>query len=92
MKKKNIQRVSDLIILALIIFLFRPAYTPSINGSESISKLVSIRVGGQNQTLLIRGKDKEKPIILFLHGGPGLANVTVQFLLKENNMDGVEKV
>ena len=31
MKKKNIQRVSALIILALIIFLFRPAYTPSIN-------------------------------------------------------------
>jgi hypothetical protein len=48
MKKKNIQRVSALIILALIIFLFRPAYTPSITGSESISKLVSIRVGGQN--------------------------------------------
>lgn len=48
MKKKNIQRVSALIILALIIFLFRTAYTPSINGSESISKLVSIRVGGQN--------------------------------------------
>ncbi|NRT86340.1 hypothetical protein [Clostridium beijerinckii] len=48
MKKKNIQKVSALIILALIIFSFRPAYTPSINGSESISKLVSIRVGGQN--------------------------------------------
>lgn len=75
MKKKNIQRVSALIILALIIFLFRPAYTPSITGSESISKLVSIRVGGQNQTLLIRGKDKDKPIILFLHGGPGLAQI-----------------
>lgn len=75
MKKKNIQRVSALIILALIIFLFRPAYTPSINGSKSISKLVSIRVGGQNQTLLIRGKDKGKPIILFLHGGPGLAQI-----------------
>lgn len=74
-EKENIQRVSALIILALIIFLFRPAYTPSITGSESISKLVSIRVGGQNQTLLIRGKDKGKPIILFLHGGPGLAQI-----------------
>lgn len=75
MKKKNIQRISALILLAITIFLFRPAYTPSISGSESINKLVNIKVGGQNQTLLIRGKNKDNPIILFLHGGPGLAQI-----------------
>lgn len=36
-----------------------------------ISELVELNVNGTNQYLLIEGKDKQKPILLFLHGGPG---------------------
>ncbi|MBW6411188.1 alpha/beta fold hydrolase [Clostridium weizhouense] len=75
MKKKIIKRIILIIILSIIALLFRPTYTPSIDGDKSISKLVNIKVCGQNQTLLIRGKNKENPIILFLHGGPGLAQI-----------------
>lgn len=53
MKKKTIKRVSAIIILSFITFLVRPAYTPSINGNNSVSELVQIKVGGQSQTLSI---------------------------------------
>lgn len=75
MKKKRIRRASVIVILFFITFLIRPTYTPSINGNKSISELVNIKVGGRSQTLLIRGTNKDNPIILFLHGGPGLAQI-----------------
>jgi len=75
MKKKIIKIVSSIIIISLIIFLVRPAYTPNIKCNNSVSKLVQIKVGGQSQTLSIRGTNKDNPIVLFLHGGPGLAQI-----------------
>jgi pimeloyl-ACP methyl ester carboxylesterase len=75
MKKKTVKKVSSIIVIALIIFLVRPAYTPSIKGNNSVSELVQINVGGQFQTLSIRGTNKDNPIVLFLHGGPGLPQI-----------------
>ena len=39
---------------------------------NGVEKLVSVQIGGSTQWLSIRGKDKRNPILLFLHGGPGL--------------------
>ena len=39
------------------------------NGIESLEKVM---IGGVEQSLLIRGYDASKPIVLFVHGGPGL--------------------
>lgn len=75
MKKKTVKIISSIIIISLIIFIFRPAYTPSIKGNNSVSELVQIKIGGQIQTLSIRGTNKDNPIVLFLHGGPGLAQI-----------------
>lgn len=38
---------------------------------KSISEIEKIRLGGIEQYIIIRGYDQSKPIMLFLHGGPG---------------------
>ena len=45
---------------------------------NSISTLEKLILGGVEQWITIRGKDKELPILLFLHGGPGTPQVGVQ--------------
>jgi pimeloyl-ACP methyl ester carboxylesterase len=68
--------VVTLCILALI-----PGYTSSIKDNKgnplqgSIASLEKINLGGQEQWILIRGMDIKKPVILFLHGGPGTADM-----------------
>ncbi|WP_053365144.1 alpha/beta hydrolase [Bacillus sp. FJAT-27245] len=39
--------------------------------NNGISEMVELEVNGTKQYLLIEGKDVHKPVILFLHGGPG---------------------
>ncbi|OIK10348.1 hypothetical protein BIV60_21615 [Bacillus sp. MUM 116] len=50
--------------------------TKEINSEfESISSLEEISIGGFKQTILIRGENIKNPLMLFLHGGPGTAQI-----------------
>ena len=67
------------LLLALYaMFMAARGTTPSIRDSEgrqvqgSIASLEEIVLGGARQWILLRGHDVEKPLMLFLHGGPGM--------------------
>jgi pimeloyl-ACP methyl ester carboxylesterase len=86
MNKKRLFLAGSLIVLVLavawfaFVFLKEPpaAYTPPITnaaGDEipgSIAAIETVSLGGFEQTITIRGADTTKPVLLFLHGGPGM--------------------
>lgn len=42
-----------------------------IETENGIESLESVRIGGVDQTIYLRGQDRSRPILLFVHGGPG---------------------
>lgn len=52
--------------LLLLIFLSNQAF-----GQASIDTAEIFSIGGIRQFVRIKGKDISKPLLLFLHGGPG---------------------
>jgi pimeloyl-ACP methyl ester carboxylesterase len=69
------------IVLLVVVFLaYRyivPRHTPAIKGENSITELFAIPINGVKQWLLIRGADRTKPVLLFVHGGPGSAQIGI---------------
>jgi pimeloyl-ACP methyl ester carboxylesterase len=43
----------------------------------SVAALEKVKIGGVDQWLLFRGEDTTRPIMLFLHGGPGSAEIAL---------------
>lgn len=72
--KKPIKFIGVIIIL-LIILLVRPTWTQPIKGNNSISTLEQVKLNGSSNDIMIRGKDKDNPVILFVHGGPGTSEI-----------------
>jgi len=43
----------------------------------SISEKIHVSINGVEQGMFIKGKDKTKPILLFLYGGPGMPKYAI---------------
>ncbi len=72
--------VAAVVLVAVFVFGQRSAaaFTPSITDAEgneipgSIAVIETVTLGGVEQTVTIRGVDTAKPVLLILHGGPGM--------------------
>ncbi|MGA2632920.1 MAG: alpha/beta hydrolase [Terracidiphilus sp.] len=45
----------------------------AIHSPQGIDSLESVRIGGIDQWIEVRGQNVNNPILLFIHGGPGIA-------------------
>lgn len=43
----------------------------------SISEKIHVNINGVEQGMFIKGKDKTKPVLLFVHGGPGMPEYAI---------------
>ncbi|UJF32188.1 alpha/beta fold hydrolase [Paenibacillus hexagrammi] len=74
--RKRIRKIVLVAILLLIAMkMFGPTWTPPIRGANSISTLKQIEINGTGHEVMIRGKDRHNPIIIFVHGGPGCSEI-----------------
>ena len=78
LKKTGIFFATVMVINTALVFITQlTAYTPSIQDKDgktpenSIVELLHVPLNGRKEWISIRGWDKDKPILLFLAGGPG---------------------
>jgi len=55
--------------------------------ADSVSEKSFITIGGVKQGMFIRGKNIQNPLLLFLHGGPGMP----EYFLAEKYLAGLEE-
>lgn len=53
-----------------MIGLFHPTWTPKISSDGSISELRKVEINNTSLEIMIRGKNRDNPVVLFVHGGP----------------------
>jgi pimeloyl-ACP methyl ester carboxylesterase len=51
------------------------SFTPLIRGFDAVSSLETGELGGIEQWITIRGENRAGPVLLWLHGGPGLTEI-----------------
>lgn len=49
----------------------------AINTPNGIEESYAARIGGIDQWISVRGKDRDNPVILLVHGGPGSAELAI---------------
>ena len=72
-----------LLLLIILVSLSKEGSTPAIRdaNNNSIAILESVVLNDLEQWILIRGNDKDNPVLLWLHGGPGSAQMPISHAL-----------
>jgi pimeloyl-ACP methyl ester carboxylesterase len=53
--------------------------------SGSISEKIHVSINGVEQGMFIRSRNKENPVLLFIHGGPGMP----EYFLAQSNLSAL---
>ena len=72
-----------LLVAIRAVWQHRAAEQIRISSPNGIHVLEKIRLGGVEQWVQIRGQDRSKPILLFIHGGPGFPQMPFSHLNAE---------
>ena len=70
-----------LAVIGLAVLVALPASTPPVMGANgqpvpgSIAELTTVELGGHEQAISIRAADPDKPVLLYLSGGPGQSDI-----------------
>jgi pimeloyl-ACP methyl ester carboxylesterase len=71
------------LVAGLVILVAWPASTPPVLGPDgrpvrgSIAELSTVRLGGADQAVMIRAASPDKPVLLYLAGGPGQSDLAL---------------
>jgi len=81
--------VVGLFLVVLVVGVARPAGTEPIRDADgaplagSVAELARVEIGGSTQTVMLRGRSTDSPVLLFLPGGPGGSELGSMRLLAE---------
>lgn len=77
----SLTALATALLTVLCLLIVRPASTPPILGAYgrplpgSVTTLEPVRVGGTEQWILVRATRPDKPVLLYLSGGPGQSDL-----------------
>ncbi len=71
LRKKYVLSAIGAVLASVLWFVFK-SYTDPIFAANSVAELKGVEINGDRQWLLTRGCNRGNPVILFLHGGPGM--------------------
>lgn len=58
-------------------------HRPHIDPAVGVDELYTVEIGGIPQWIHVRGADRERPLLLFLHGGPGTPMMPFSHLFQD---------
>lgn len=77
-------------LVALAVGFVLPASTPPVPGSDGrvtpggIAELTTVRLGGHDQAIMIHAASADKPVLLYLSGGPGQSDLPFSRVLLDD--------
>lgn len=71
--KAVVLRLHTCLISVLVLLLLSSclSYRASVISEEGVYYFQKVDIGGIKQSVMIRGQDRNNPVMLYLHGGPG---------------------
>lgn len=73
--------LAGLALIALAVAILWPSRTPPILAADgnplagSIAELTTVRLGGRDQKIMVLAHNADKPVLLYLSGGPGQSDL-----------------